>query len=186
MALKAGYKGIKKAVLDTLLPLIDIVKIKSLGDGLSLSEEGELEMDVPVESLGDGLSLSEEGELEMDVPIESLGAGFSLDEGIINYSGSSVTVESIFHSDVATGSTFELSKEITDYDFVVFIAVDGDYSVSTISYIKDKITPGSSKIPGIIWSAQFQWLTIGNDSKTMTKDVSVTLNIRDAYGIKIS
>lgn len=42
MALKAGYKGIKKSVLDKLLQLSGALIIKSLGTALSLSDAGEL------------------------------------------------------------------------------------------------------------------------------------------------
>ena len=42
MALKAGYYGIKKALLEKLESLFDSVVIKSIGDGLDLSAAGEL------------------------------------------------------------------------------------------------------------------------------------------------
>ena len=42
MALKAGYYGVKKAILGTINSLAGALVIKSLGDGLELSESGEL------------------------------------------------------------------------------------------------------------------------------------------------
>ena len=42
MALKAGYNGIKKSVLDKLLQMSGALVIKSLGTALSLSDAGEL------------------------------------------------------------------------------------------------------------------------------------------------
>ena len=42
MALKAGYNGIKKSVLDKLLQMSGALIIKSLGTALSLSDAGEL------------------------------------------------------------------------------------------------------------------------------------------------
>lgn len=46
MALKAGYKGVKKSVLDSLLSLLGSVVIKDVGDGLTLDSSGELSADI--------------------------------------------------------------------------------------------------------------------------------------------
>ena len=42
MALKAGYYGVKKAILGTINSLAGALVIKSLGEGLELSDAGEL------------------------------------------------------------------------------------------------------------------------------------------------
>lgn len=46
MALKAGYQGIKKSLLDKLLQMSGSLIIKSLGTALSLSDAGELTISV--------------------------------------------------------------------------------------------------------------------------------------------
>lgn len=76
MALKAGYKGVKKNLIDFINTLVGSVVIKSIGDGLDLSEE--LELSAAVKSIGDGLDLSEAGELSSE--IKSIGTGLSLSE----------------------------------------------------------------------------------------------------------
>lgn len=70
MALKAGYKGVKNSLISFVESLVGSKVIKSIGDGLSLSEAGELEVNI-----GDGLSASEAGELEVDI-----GDGLEIDE----------------------------------------------------------------------------------------------------------
>lgn len=67
MALKAGYKGIKKSVLEQLMSLFGSVAIKEIGDGLALSDEGELEV-----SIGDGLTTSADGEIEVDIDTNTM------------------------------------------------------------------------------------------------------------------
>lgn len=65
MALKAGYNGIKKNIFLILNSIAakfsDAVAIKDIGDGLSLSEDGELSADIG--SIGNGLLLSQSGVL---------------------------------------------------------------------------------------------------------------------------
>lgn len=76
MALKAGYKGLKDAFkrkLDELLIDTAGMKIvKTIGDGLDLSDEGELKVlpasdtDLGGVMVGDGLSVDEDGTLSLD------------------------------------------------------------------------------------------------------------------------
>lgn len=51
MALKAGYKGIKKNVLDTLMSLVGAKVIKTIGNGLSLSDAGALAADIDTDTM---------------------------------------------------------------------------------------------------------------------------------------
>ena len=88
MALKAGYYGLKNSIIAILEKLASdmsgAVIVKSVGDGLDISEEGELSAEI--KSIGDGLSLSEEGELSAE--IKSVGDGLSLSEnGVLSSDG---------------------------------------------------------------------------------------------------
>ena len=67
MALKAGYYGVKKSVIDLITSLVGNVAIKSIGGGLALSEEDELSVDT-----GDGLTVSEAGKLLADIDTETM------------------------------------------------------------------------------------------------------------------
>lgn len=69
MALKAGYKGVKNSLMYFIESLVGSKVIKSIGDGLSLSEAGELEVDI-----GDGLDIDESDKLAV-----KLGSGLSFD-----------------------------------------------------------------------------------------------------------
>lgn len=51
MALKAGYKGIKKNVLDSLMSLLGAKAIKTIGNGLSLSDAGALAADIDTDTM---------------------------------------------------------------------------------------------------------------------------------------
>lgn len=70
MALKAGYKGVKKSVLDSLLTLLGSVVIKEIGDGLTLDSDGELFADI--NDVGDGLTLSESGTASVDIDTDTM------------------------------------------------------------------------------------------------------------------
>ena len=62
MALKAGYYGVKKSLIDLVKALASSVIVKDVGDGLEYDEEtGELSAEI--KSIGDGLELDENGEL---------------------------------------------------------------------------------------------------------------------------
>ena len=85
MALKAGYYGVKKAMSSAIQSMIsrfgDALVIKSIGDGLELSEDDELSSEI--KSIGDGLELSEGGELSAE--IKSIGEGLALsEEGVLS------------------------------------------------------------------------------------------------------
>lgn len=54
MALKAGYYGIKKVLIDKINSLAGAVVIKSIGDGLDLSESGELSSTISLPNLFSG------------------------------------------------------------------------------------------------------------------------------------
>lgn len=54
MALKAGYYGIKKVLIDKINSLAGAVVIKSIGDGLDLSEAGELSSTISLPNLFSG------------------------------------------------------------------------------------------------------------------------------------
>lgn len=65
MSLRAGYKGIKNSIAAGISGVVakfsDALAIKSIGDGLSLSQAGALSANV--KSVGSGLALSEAGAL---------------------------------------------------------------------------------------------------------------------------
>ena len=70
MALKAGYKGVKNSLVSFIESLVGSKVIKSIGDGLSLSDAGELELDI-----GDGLEIDASDEL-----VVKIGSGLAFDE----------------------------------------------------------------------------------------------------------
>ena len=51
MALKAGYVGIKKNILDSLMTLLGSKVIKTIGNGLTLSEVGALSTDIDTDTM---------------------------------------------------------------------------------------------------------------------------------------
>ena len=122
MALKAGYKGIKKSVLETLMSLAGSVVIKSIGDGLTLSEAGELSANV--NDVGDGLTLSEAGELSADIDTSTM----EFKEGKL-----AAKITSGYKKDLLYGSStitypasqladYTLAHDIKDYDEIHIIS----------------------------------------------------------------
>lgn len=51
MALRAGYYGIKKSLLDTITGLVGSKVIKSIGNGLALTDAGELSTDIDTNTM---------------------------------------------------------------------------------------------------------------------------------------
>lgn len=78
MALKAGYNGVKKSVLDKLLQMSGALIIKSLGTALSLSDAGELR----VRNASD----SHSGVVQPDGETTSIVEGKLVSKGGVSYS----------------------------------------------------------------------------------------------------
>ena len=136
MALKAGYRGVKKSFLD----IINSIKlITSIGDGLDF-DSGELsvkagkgisfdEYDTVTADLGDGLDFDEDGKV-----IADLGDGLDFDQDgkiIVSQPGSAYTKDLLYGSSTITYPAAALSDyslvkdnesvDIKDYDEIVFI-----------------------------------------------------------------
>ena len=116
MALKAGYKGVKKSVLDSLLSLLGSLAIKDVGDGLTLDSDGELSVDV-----GDGLTFDSGGELLADIDTDTM--EFK-DGKLAAKITSGYSKDVLYTSDTYTdtiGLTFPEGKDLDDYDQIMII-----------------------------------------------------------------
>lgn len=136
MALKAGYRGVKKSFLDIINSIKLITSIGdgldfdsgelsvNAGDGLSFDEDGKATVD-----LGDGLDFDEDGKVTAD-----LGDGLDFDEDgkiIVSQPGSAYTKDLLYGSSTITYpapalSDYSLTKDnesvdIKDYDELVFV-----------------------------------------------------------------
>lgn len=121
MALKAGYKGIKKNVLDSLLTLLGSVVIKEIGDGLTLDSDGELSADI--NDVGDGLTLSESGTASVDIDSNTM--EFTEDGKLKAKITSGFSMEQIYYGngEPATRNTdvsLISGKHFSDYDMLIF------------------------------------------------------------------
>lgn len=180
MALKAGYKGIKKSVLETLMSLAGSVVIKSVGDGLTLSEAGELSADV--NDVGNGLTLSESGEASVDIDTSTM----EFKDGKL-----AAKITSGYAQDILWGSdtitypptkpaTIDLSHAYDDYDmlFIItgFTSTDVyDYQSWTLltSELAQAAVDPTSDTEKIIplpcntgGSSGGQWVRVGNHGST--------------------
>lgn len=102
MALKAGYNGIKKSVLDSLMSLLGAKVIKTIGNGLSLSDAGALAADIDSDTME-----FKEGKLAAKVT-----SGF---ERKVLWGGDTITYPP------TKPATIDLSDAYTDYDMIVVI-----------------------------------------------------------------
>lgn len=75
MALKAGYQGVKKALLDAVKNLSGALVIKSLGDGFNLTNAGKLNMTAATASKMGGFKVGENLEMSNGV-LSAKGGGF--------------------------------------------------------------------------------------------------------------
>lgn len=98
MALKAGYQGIKKTLLDKLLQISGGLIIKSLGTALSLSDAGELR----VRNASD----SHSGVVQPD------GETTFIEDGLLKAASGGAEVKSLTYTgDGTTSSTIDFSQE---------------------------------------------------------------------------
>ena len=100
MALKAGYKGIKKSVLESLISLLGSKVIKSIGDGLSLSEEGALATSIDTDTME-----YKDHKLAAKLPV--IPSGYE--------------AELLFDAEGTPTTSITLSESLDDYDAVMFI-----------------------------------------------------------------
>ena len=124
MALKAGYKGVKKSFVDKLSALLSAKIIESIGNGLSLSEQGELAAEIDTETME-----FKTGKLAAKIP----SSGF--------------TIEQIFYNEgnpttPATEYSLTSGKHFDDYDAIILDIGqigDGGVSGSTSSSTNQKV-----------------------------------------------
>lgn len=113
MALKAGYNGIKKSVLDKLLSLSGAKVIKTIGNGLSLSDAGSLAADIDLDTME-----FKEGKLAAKIT-----SGFN--------------TETIYHDSegpaaLSTDVPIISGKHFSDYDGVILaVGQPGDGGINT-------------------------------------------------------
>ena len=112
MALKAGYNGIKKSLLDKLLQMSGALIIKSLGTALSLSDAGELRVR--------NASESHSGVVQPD------GETIYIEEGLLKAMTSGYTKDLLYGSEIVTYppaqlSDYTLLHDIKDYDVIMFV-----------------------------------------------------------------
>ena len=176
MALKAGYKGVKKSVLDSLLSLLGSVAIKDIGDGLALDSDGELAADIDTSTM----EFTEEGKLAAKLPV--LPPAFEMDllSGNDTYSG------------VASTADIDLSQVIDDYDMLYVIAgwatgtggcVTSCINVDILKQLSGNTTAGNHWIIGVNPHAD-QWLRIQYDNGVLKQFGSTAVGIINVYGIK--
>lgn len=110
MALKAGYNGIKKNVLDKLLQMSGALIIKSLGTALSLSDAGELR----VRNASD----SHSGVVQPD------GVTISVVDGKLVAQGSGLQRENVFTGEAHATGSVTLTSSIENANFIEFVISD--------------------------------------------------------------
>ena len=123
MALKAGYNGIKKSVLDKLLQMSGALIIKSLGTALSLSDAGELTVSAASDTAP--------GIVQPD------GETTFIEEGLLKAAASGFSAERIYYNNGSpapydTESSLDGSYKFSDFDVLVIgFGQEGDGGIST-------------------------------------------------------
>lgn len=119
MALKAGYKGVKKSFIDKLTTLLSAKVIKSIGNGLSLSEQGALAAEIDTETME-----FKTGKLAAKIPeIPATYSRIKVYDGEGSPAGLSEDISMILPS----------GKTLSDYDAIIFVTGQtSDGGLSTI------------------------------------------------------
>lgn len=172
MALKAGYHGIKKSLLDKLLQMSGALIIKSLGSALSLSDAGKLSVDT------DGVTINVvDGKLVADIP--SSGLDYEL-----LYDGS---------TPVGTTTTVELLHDMDDYSTLVIESmladgVDYTYWFYPVSRIKTLLYTGTAEaivpVINVAGSAYTFRFKLGQTDNSLLFDNFFGAKLGNIYGLK--
>lgn len=201
MALKAGYKGIKKALADLLTGAKFIMKI---GDGISLSSDGEISVSNGafvgfdqdgklVVLTGNGLHSDASDNLELFVD-----DNFDFDEDgklTLVSGGGSFTKDALISEAIGSSTTGEVTllHDISDYDMLEIItqstadgrSMCGIISVGTFKTVYPYSTSNSDpnyNIQG--YGGEYTRLTYGQaDNKLNIQQLS-SVDIKKINGIK--
>lgn len=179
MALKAGYKGIKKSVLETLMSLAGSVVIESIGNGLALSEAGELSTDIDTTTME-----YKEGKLAAKIT-----SGYKKD---LLYGSSTITYPASQSTD------YTLAHDIKDYDEIHVISGWTADSVNCVeSWVIDaKLLDGMSTasqqkdyqfvFPCNTGGGTGQWLRFskGNADNVIHAMYDGSVGVYQIYGVK--
>lgn len=180
MALKAGYKGIKKSFADKLATLLSAKVIKSIGNGLSLSEQGALAAEIDTETME-----FKTGKLAAKLPTISPPVDMELLYGSSTY------------DPVASVNDIDLSSVIDEYDLLVFVF--GWTSASTPGGCETGIIP-VDLLKKLVYTEPFttssphyvfgvnphadQWLRVAYNNGTIKLISSGAVGVINIYGIK--
>lgn len=134
MALRAGYYGVKKSVLNVINGLSGAKIIKTIGDGLKLTAAGKLSCDIDSETM-------------------------EFKNGKLSSKGSGMTKKSVFSTLTSAAATIELTDSIASGTFIEFILTDGStYDSSYLVPLETFKNLETGYVLGI-WDYQYAALT---------------------------
>lgn len=176
MALRSGYYGLKNSVKRTLEKLASDMSgakiIKTIGDGLSLSDQGALAANIDSDTM----------EFKDHKLAAKVLSAFEMDllSGSDTYSGAASTAD------------IDLSQVIDDYDMLYVIAgwvtgtggcVTSCINVDILKQLTGSTTASNHWIIGVNPHAD-QWLRIQYDNGVLKQFGSTAVGIINVYGIK--
>lgn len=134
MALRAGYYGVKKSILEAISRLSGAKIIKTIGDGLKLTTAGKLSCDIDSETM-------------------------EFKNGKLSSKGSGMTKKSVFSTLTSAAATIELTDSIASGTFIEFILTDGStYDSSYLVPLETFKNLASGYVLGV-WDYQYSALT---------------------------
>ena len=171
MALRAGYYGLKNSVkrsLEKLASDMSGVKIiKTIGDGLSLSDQGALAANIDTDT--------------MEFKDHKLAAKV----------GSAVTIDDLISAAITTTGEFTLDHDFTDYDLIEFIISDNVSYYSTYFTDKNTLNSSTADMKLLICDYQFQQLNRTarvykvESNKLYLAEIDASIRIAGIKGIKL-
>lgn len=176
MALRSGYYGLKNSVKRRLEKLASDMSgakiIKTIGDGLSLSDQGALAANIDTDTM----------EFKDHKLAAKVSSAFEMDL----LSGSDT------YDPAASTADIDLSEVIDDYDMLYVICgwltgtggcVTAWINVDILKQLTGTTTTGDHWLIGVNPHAD-QWLRIGYDSGVLKQFGSSAVGIINVYGIK--
>lgn len=180
MALKAGYKGVKKSVLESLVSLLGSKVIKSVGDGLSLSEEGALATNIDTDTME-----YKDHKLAAKLPV--IPSGYE--------------VELLFDAEGTPTTSITLSESLDDYDAVMLvmkaygegayrtIITDTDYLIANAPYNSGQLSTSTPHLFLPMYYQSYFRVILGDDTdhnSLIMYDRNGVAYLGAVYGINFS
>ena len=186
MALRAGYYGLKNTVKKKLEKLAADTSgmkiIKTIGDGLNLTNAGKLNVTAATADKLGGIKV---------------GSGLEIANGVLSATGSDLTSDLLYNTAAATSGEATLAHDVKDYKFLLFTfkfsTTSAEMCILIPAQLFITLYPWADALPTsatkhlvicIYSSTQFARVSMGSADNKIAINNETGGFVKDIYGIK--